>query len=362
MSIAAAGAGASNAIKEILRRRFLEEQARIANAQREQQLALLGQQEARLVAGEAADETYRTGQVARQDRMETAAAARQAQEDELAATDRRQAGNERGVMQLMAGGLQQIDGATKPNRNQIMGMLTEIGKPPIKELLEDPEADRAKILTEYEEKKKLDRQYDRPVAGPQPDYEWVTRGGEAVQIRKGTAQQGDTPYRSTSDSAQDRQREARTSAAKQFLTRLNQLREKINIKVGPEAGLSGIVRQGAGAIGLDPDVAEYERIRAAGGRALAVAIMGAQNLSDQDANAWSNMLPGARVDKVTAKRLTDQVEQMLDGMTGTQILAPAAGVGEETGGRASGASPAPGTRGVINGVPAVWDGQGWVAE
>jgi hypothetical protein len=66
---------------------------------------------------------------------------------------------------------------------------------------------------------------------------------------------------------------------------------------------------------MDPDVAEYERIRAAGGRALAVAIMGAQNLSDQDANAWAGMLPDARTDEQTAERLTTQVERMLTGMT-----------------------------------------------
>ena len=149
----------------------------------------------------------------------------------------------------------------------------------------------------------------------QPDTEWVTRNGEAVQIRKGTAQRGDVPYsapKSTSETAQDRQRKGRLDSARGFLTRLNELRESINTKIGPQAGLTGLARQGAAAIGLDPDVAEYERVRAAGGRALAVAIMGAQNLSDADASAWSNMLPGARIDKETAKRLTDQIGKMLE--------------------------------------------------
>ena len=149
----------------------------------------------------------------------------------------------------------------------------------------------------------------------QPDTEWVTRNGETIQIRKGTAQRGDTPYqppRSTSETAQDRQRKGRLDSARGFLTRLNELREGINTKIGPQAGLTGLARQGAAAIGLDPDVAEYERVRAAGGRALAVAIMGAQNLSDADAAAWANMLPGARIDSVTAKRLTDQIGRMLE--------------------------------------------------
>lgn len=158
-------------------------------------------------------------------------------------------------------------------------------------------------------------------AGSQ-DTEWVMRGGEALQIPKGTAQRGDTPYRapqSTSETAQDRQRKGRLNSARDFLTRLNELREKINTKVGPQAGLTGLARQGAAAIGLDPDVAEYERVKAAGGRALAVAIMGAQNLSDADAAAWSDMLPGARVDAVTAKRLTDQVGKMLDETEGADV-------------------------------------------
>ena len=149
----------------------------------------------------------------------------------------------------------------------------------------------------------------------QPDYEWVTRNGSPIQIRKGTAQPGDVPYKapeSTSETAQDRQRKGRLDSARGFLERLNELRTKINTNMGPRAGLTGMARQAAGAVGLDPDVAEYERIRAAGGRALAVAIMGAQNLSDADASAWSNMLPGARIDEVTAKRLTDQIGEMLE--------------------------------------------------
>lgn len=153
----------------------------------------------------------------------------------------------------------------------------------------------------------------------EPDFEWVLRNGEATQIHKGTAQQGDVPYRppqSTSETAQDRQRTARTDAARDFLGRLNELRSKINTRTGPAAGLTGIARRGAATVGLDPDVAEYERIRAAGGRALAVAIMGAQNLSDADASAWANMLPDARTDEETAERLTTQVERMLNGMTG----------------------------------------------
>jgi hypothetical protein len=159
--------------------------------------------------------------------------------------------------------------------------------------------------------------------------QWVMRGG--VPVETDQTQPGDTPYRapqSISENAQDRQRKARTQAAKGFLDRLNTLREKINTKMGPAAGIGGTARRGAAAIGLDPDVAEYERIRAAGGRSLAVAIMGAQNLSDADASAWAGMLPGATVDKETAKRLMDQVGTMLTSMDEGGAPPPAAGAQE----------------------------------
>lgn len=114
------------------------------------------------------------------------------------------------------------------------------------------------------------------------------------------------------ESAQDRLRVARQESAGGFLDRLNTLREKINTKMGPQAGISGTIRRGYARMGMDPDVAEYERERMAGGRALAVAVMGAQNLSDADAKAWADMLPGATTDKETARRLMEQVGRMLN--------------------------------------------------
>lgn len=157
-------------------------------------------------------------------------------------------------------------------------------------------------------------------AGPvDPLVDVVGPDGKRILVPRSRAA-GMTPGAALSaaggDTAQDRQRKARTTAAMGFLGRLNELREKINTKMGPAAGATGLVRRGAAAIGMDPDVAEYERERAAGGRALAVAIMGAQNLSDQDAKAWADMLPGATVDKETASRLMRQVETMLNDTTG----------------------------------------------
>ena len=180
------------------------------------------------------------------------------------------------------------------------------------------------------------RRHNRVIENRAPASEsrpqWVTRGGGPVYTAD--VQPGDAPYsapRSTSETAQDRQRSARVQAARGFLGKLNQLREKINTKMGPAAGATGLFRRGRASIGLDPDVAEYERERAAGGRSLAVAIMGAQNLSDADAKAWADMLPGATVDKETARRLMEQVESMLNGLDADVGGAPVPNGGSETG-------------------------------
>ena len=155
---------------------------------------------------------------------------------------------------------------------------------------------------------------EKPPAG-EAKPQWILRNGKPVHTAD--IQPGDQPYaapRSTSETAQDRLRNARVQAARGFLDKLNSLREKINTKMGPAAGATGLYRRGRASIGMDPDVAEYERERAAGGRSLAVAIMGAQNLSDADAKAWADMLPGATVDRETARRLMEQVESMLQGL------------------------------------------------
>ena len=42
----------------------------------------------------------------------------------------------------------------------------------------------------------------KPERGPAPDYEWVMRNGKPVQIRKGGAQMGDSPYEKPSSGAE----------------------------------------------------------------------------------------------------------------------------------------------------------------
>jgi hypothetical protein len=167
--------------------------------------------------------------------------------------------------------------------------------------------------------------YREPKTAPpvdQPNWQWVNRNGKPVHTNR--PEPGDEPLRAPTQVGNDPVRASRMESAQGFLDRLNELRGKINTKMGPSAGLTGLARRGLAQTGMDPDVAEYERIRAAGGRALAVAIMGAANLSDDDAQAWANMLPDALTDKETADRLTTQVGKMLAG--GPPPAPPRAGV------------------------------------
>lgn len=145
--------------------------------------------------------------------------------------------------------------------------------------------------------------------GDQPNWQWVNRGGKPVHTNQ--IQAGDEPLRAPQGG--DPTRMARVQSAQSFLTRLNELRAKINTKMGPSAGLTGYARRGAANIGMDPDVAEYERLQKAAGRSLAAAIMGAANLSDADADAWGGMLPDALTDQETAGRLMTDVATMLNG-------------------------------------------------
>jgi hypothetical protein len=145
--------------------------------------------------------------------------------------------------------------------------------------------------------------------------QWITRDGKTLYLTDAEIQAGDAPTRaglSTGETAQDRQRMGRFKGAQGFIDGMEALRQKINTKMGPQAGATGYLRRGGAALGMDPDVSVYERLRKAAGRAIAVSILGAQNLSDADAEAYAGMLPDARTDEQTAQRLMQQLETMMD--------------------------------------------------
>lgn len=123
---AAAAGGANDALQQLLAERMMEQYRQAQLAQNQQQidqrtqeeanqqaraaaqLALQQQQEGRIAQGEQADQAWRTGQVARQ----TA-------QDDVAAADRRQVQNQRGVRSMILEGLRAK--TTDPREAQLMG-------------------------------------------------------------------------------------------------------------------------------------------------------------------------------------------------------------------------------------------------
>ena len=117
-SFAGAGAGAQDALQQLLAQRMEEQLAQARLQAQQQQMAqqasqfdanmgLQQQQEARMAKGEAADEAYRTAQMGRQ-----------TQQDDIAAADRRQTQNQRGVRSMAFEGLMQK--TTDPRTAQLM--------------------------------------------------------------------------------------------------------------------------------------------------------------------------------------------------------------------------------------------------
>jgi hypothetical protein len=160
------------------------------------------------------------------------------------------------------------------------------------------------------------RFYQAPTAPEKPTYIQVVGPDGTMQVMTPDEIRAQGGVSTSKGTAPERGREALANVAKSFMERMDQLRENINTRTGPQALISGAGRQGMGAVGLDPDVAEYERLRMAGGRALALAVMGAQNLSDEDARSWASLFPDARTDKVTAERLIARVNGLLSQLSG----------------------------------------------
>lgn len=117
-SFAGAGAGASDALQQLLAQRMEQQlaQARLQAqqqaqadqvAQQERQFGLQQQQETRMAAGDKADEAYRTAQMGRQ-----------TEQDNIAAADRRQTQNQRGVRSMVFEGLRAK--TTDPRTAQLM--------------------------------------------------------------------------------------------------------------------------------------------------------------------------------------------------------------------------------------------------
>lgn len=118
--------------------------------------------------------------------------------DRQATMDARQRGldeRDAAYQDVQSKGIQsQIDDHGKPKfgnaagigiYNEGTGEVTTPARPPL-----GPQPQPAMSPERFEQQRKL----QRPPAPTNSDYEWVTRDGQPMQIRKGSAQAGDTPY------------------------------------------------------------------------------------------------------------------------------------------------------------------------
>lgn len=136
------------------------------------------------------------------------------QQLDMQAGDRRQLRNITGVRRMLSDAIMQTEGGITPDiRKGMAALQVESGNAPT--LLNEPKVPRhavttrgdrgqpvRKLVTEDELAGGIE-EYREPKTGPQAEYEWVTgANGEARQIRKGTAQPGDTPYDAVSKRAQ----------------------------------------------------------------------------------------------------------------------------------------------------------------
>lgn len=195
-SIAGAGYGAAKALEEILGEQML----RATMAQRAREAAERMQLERDRFA-----ESRRQADIDGQQRQ---------QQLDMQAGDRRERRNITGVRRMLGDAIMQTEGGITPDIRKGMAALqvesgdapTLLNEPPVKRhqvTVKGPNGPITKLVTEDELAQGVE-EYREPKTGPQPDYEWVMRGGQPMQIRKGTAQPGDRPYDAVSNRQQDK--------------------------------------------------------------------------------------------------------------------------------------------------------------
>ena len=331
MSIAAAGAGASGALKEILKRRFLEQQEaarvqqeQIQNKQREQQIALQREGEARMLAGQQADEANRQqvmGRLTKRDEIEDARYAEGA--------------NARGL------DLMKAEAALMPQPKKLMTPLKVRGaggRATYRQFEEgDPE------LAQGVEA------YDEPNQGPQPQYQWgkdktgTVRLMTPQEIRSEGGQQPDT--------ADMRNKEAGKRVAARAVKAVRAIGDRVITKIGPAQRAEALKRGAAAVFGNDPEFRTYQDARMALAGNLAVEQQGSR-VSDADVKSlWLPMVPDAYSDTSESQAMKwGLIDEMRGAPQGNEGQAP-------TGGPKSGDKKT-----FPNGRTATFDGQGWVAD
>lgn len=266
MSIAAAAAGAGVGLKQLLAQRFLAQQeaARVQQAQIENEQRQ--QQETRMAAGQQAEDVARTEARQRLRRLEQRDEARYADEAPQRALNRRVA-----------------EAKLQPSPKKLMTPLKVRGAAGgvWRQFEEGDPALAAGVPA-----------FDEPRQGPAPQYEKVIRDGQVIEIRTGTFQPGDEPYEKPIGgglgTANVQLRNARIATALNSVEGLKKLAPKRT--PGPMGLVEGAVDTAQGWAGLNPQARQYTAKLQPVAMQMAVAVQGAQNLSDSERKAMAGML------------------------------------------------------------------------
>ncbi len=183
--------GVQDVLTQILARDFLEQQQAAQQAELAQRRIDAQAREAEDTRRYTEERGERTAAASREERRLDALLKRQEAQDEIAAGERREAGNARGVRRML-GEFVGREGApkTSTSRAQLEGMALQEGV--------DLPASLTRPTPEEEDDRRVNLEKRllglRPQKADQPDQDWVIRGGKPTPIPKGTARPGDEPY------------------------------------------------------------------------------------------------------------------------------------------------------------------------
>jgi len=190
MGLTGAAFGAANSLEEILKDQMVRAQL---EQQAKQQAAQQAMEQTRL------NETLRQNDITNKRQS--------AMDDRMAAQDREK-NNIKGIRRMIGESLVQRGSAPMgpADRRDIAALQVEAGDLPDMSLLTEPKPQRQVVTTIGKRGEPIKKsvtedellagvpEYREPKTGPQAEFEWIVRGNQPMQIRKGTAQAGDRPY------------------------------------------------------------------------------------------------------------------------------------------------------------------------
>lgn len=283
------GAGAAQGLEELLASALQEEMLRADQAQQNRQLdqsdRQIGQADARHNLDLQQFEAQR----------EQGERALKGQQADLAAKAERAAYEDtaRANMSELGSNPQQLAAFSLSSGVELPKNVIELLTPK-----KDPEADRAAGLKDYEDKKRIDLKYREPRerqgtdrAAALEDYEARKRIDQKYGPSGGGQQTGP-----------ERQRQERLNAAEYGINQLREMSKNINTDIGLKQRGNSATREAKAWARMDPEMSTYKKISGTTAASLAVAIMGAQNLSERDRAIWEELLPDSSTDKDTAEK------------------------------------------------------------